>query len=433
MIKYLKKIAALTIAVVLLISSYSAVGITVSAATLENDDTDFISDNYGEYISNDELGELVSYNGYIAKSEYARLLNDESVGAGYYSPTFEGCYDTGGNQIYVRRAMARQYVGEAALMIWIGGSRGYCIKPGEPLNSGSSLEQTTVYGTWADLSRTQQQAINTALCYGREGNFSAIKGNTSINSDQCYIATQLIVWEIVNGERSSTAPYKLVGNGYLSMYCADGYNGNISEAYHRIENEMGKYWSIPSFAKRESATFLHESAHASGAKHRLNRDLSGRFGSESYAKEELRAEIASAFTASATGIKYEQSPTMENHAAYIQNWIKVLENNPNELFAAIKDAEKISDYLLEKGELIVKEPPEIADAEVEAAAEPTDENYRYREISYEDFRKLRDAGFDVADNCRQSTKHPDMVILRYTEQQAAQINAVLQPPNMMKR
>ena len=253
MIKYLKKIAALTIAVVLLISSYSAVGITVSAATLENDDTDFIPDNYGEYISNDELGELVSYNGYISKSEYARLLNDESVGAGYYSPTFEGCYDTGGNQIYVRRAMARQYVGEAALMIWVGGSRAYCIQPGEPLNSGSSLEQTTVYGTWADLSRTQQQAINTALCYGREGNFSAIKGNTSINSDQCYIATQLIVWEIVNGERSSTAPYKLVGNGYLSMYCADGYNGNISEAYHRIENEMGKYWSIPSFAKRESA------------------------------------------------------------------------------------------------------------------------------------------------------------------------------------
>ena len=202
-----------------------------------------------------------------------------------------------------------------------------------------------------------------------------------------------------------------------------------NEAFYSPTND---YVNMPMIERFDGAysymsTFLHESAHASGAKHRLNRDLSGRFGSESYAKEELRAEIASAFTASATGIKYEQSPTMENHAAYIQNWIKVLENNPNELFAAIKDAEKISDYLLEKGELIVKEPPEIADAEVEAAAEPTDENYRYREISYEDFRKLRDAGFDVADNCRQSTKHPDMVILRYTEQQAAQINAVLKP------
>ena len=202
-----------------------------------------------------------------------------------------------------------------------------------------------------------------------------------------------------------------------------------NEAFYSPTND---YVNMPMIERFDGAysymsTFLHESAHASGAKHRLNRDLSVRFGSESYAKEELRAEIASAFTASATGIKYEQSPTMENHAAYIQNWIKVLENNPNELFAAIKDAEKISDYLLEKGELIVKEPPEIADAEVEAAAEPTDENYRYREISYEDFRKLRDAGFDVADNCRQSTKHPDMVILRYTEQQAAEINAVLKP------
>lgn len=202
-----------------------------------------------------------------------------------------------------------------------------------------------------------------------------------------------------------------------------------NEAFYSPTND---YVNMPMIERFDGAysymsTFLHESAHASGAKHRLNRDLSGRFGSESYAKEELRAEIASAFTASATGIKYEQSPTMENHAAYIQNWIKVLENNPNELFAAIKDAEKISDYLLEKGELIVKEPPEIADAEVEAAAEPTDENYCYREISYEDFRKLRDAGFDVADNCRQSTKHPDMVILRYTEQQASEINAVLKP------
>ena len=202
-----------------------------------------------------------------------------------------------------------------------------------------------------------------------------------------------------------------------------------NEAFYSPTNDYVNMPMIEWFDGADSymSTFLHESAHASGAKHRLNRDLSGRFGSESYAKEELRAEIASAFTASATGIKYEQSPTMENHAAYIQNWIKVLENNPNELFAAIKDAEKISDYLLEKGELIVKEPPEIADAEVEAAAEPTDENYRYREISYEDFRKLRDAGFDVADNCRQSTKHPDMVILRYTEQQAAEINAVLKP------
>lgn len=97
------------------------------------------------------------------------------------------------------------------------------------------------------------------------------------------------------------------------------------------------------------ATFLHESAHATSHSKRLNRPISGTYGSMDYAKEELRAEIASAFTSAETGIKYEQNSAMENHTAYIQNWINVLENEPKELFYAIKDAEKISDYLLEMG------------------------------------------------------------------------------------
>ena len=118
------------------------------------------------------------------------------------------------------------------------------------LTADSNLTETTSSGVWASLSGNQQQAINTALCYGREGNFSNIKGSSSINSDQCYIATQLIIWEIVNGERSATAPFSLNGNGYLSMYCADGYNGNIAEAYHRIENDMASAQTVPSFASK---------------------------------------------------------------------------------------------------------------------------------------------------------------------------------------
>ncbi len=101
------------------------------------------------------------------------------------------------------------------------------------------------------------------------------------------------------------------------------------------------------------STLLHECGHATGHESRFNRDLSGRFGSESYAKEELRAEIASAFTAQALGFGAESaelSTSLENHTAYIQSWAKVITDAPNELFAAIKDAEKISDYLIEKGE-----------------------------------------------------------------------------------
>lgn len=110
------------------------------------------------------------------------------------------------------------------------------------------------------------------------------------------------------------------------------------------------------------ATLLHEAGHATGHISRLNRDMTGVFGSPEYAKEELRAEIASAFTAQELGLDYEQNEHMENHEAYVQNWIDVLENEPNELFAAIKDAEKISDYLIEKGEFGLEETGMSKDA-----------------------------------------------------------------------
>ena len=101
------------------------------------------------------------------------------------------------------------------------------------------------------------------------------------------------------------------------------------------------------------ATFLHECGHATGHHTRLDRDLSGGFGSPDYAREELRAEIASAFTAQALGLQMtgeQLQHHMELHIAYVQNWIQVLQKSPEELFRAIKAAEEISDYLIEKGE-----------------------------------------------------------------------------------
>lgn len=110
------------------------------------------------------------------------------------------------------------------------------------------------------------------------------------------------------------------------------------------------------------STFLHEAGHATGHESRLNRDMTNAFGTAAYAKEELRAEIASAFTAQTLGIDTQNKEHMENHKAYVQNWVSILEEKPEELFAAIRDAEKISDYLIEKGEFepayeIVSKPP----------------------------------------------------------------------------
>lgn len=106
---------------------------------------------------------------------------------------------------------------------------------------------------------------------------------------------------------------------------------------------------LQSFRDEKSycATFLHELAHATGHESRLNRDIRNSFGTPEYAKEELRAEITSSFMMGTVGVNYDNSH-MENHKAYISSWLEILKQNPEELFKAIKDAEHIQDYMMER-------------------------------------------------------------------------------------
>ncbi|SET57892.1 putative DNA primase/helicase, partial [Nitrosomonas marina] len=93
---------------------------------------------------------------------------------------------------------------------------------------------------------------------------------------------------------------------------------------------------------RYYATALHELGHWTGHETRLNRDLAHPFGSEGYAREELRAEIASMLFGHELGIGHDPG----QHAAYVASWIKTLEEDPTEIFRAAADAEKIQDYVL---------------------------------------------------------------------------------------
>ncbi|MCP5246850.1 MAG: DUF1738 domain-containing protein, partial [Burkholderiales bacterium] len=93
---------------------------------------------------------------------------------------------------------------------------------------------------------------------------------------------------------------------------------------------------------RYYATALHELGHWTGHESRLNRDLAHPFGSEGYAREELRAEIASMLLGNELGLGHDPS----QHAAYVASWIKALEKDPTEIFRAAADAEKIQDYVL---------------------------------------------------------------------------------------
>lgn len=91
------------------------------------------------------------------------------------------------------------------------------------------------------------------------------------------------------------------------------------------------------------ATALHELGHWTGHSSRLGRDLANTFGSQDYAREELRAELSSFFLSARIGIPHDPA----QHAAYIDSWIQVLREDYNEIFRAAKDAERITEYVLE--------------------------------------------------------------------------------------
>lgn len=88
-------------------------------------------------------------------------------------------------------------------------------------------------------------------------------------------------------------------------------------------------------------TALHEIGHACGHRSRLNRDLSGSFGTKKYAFEELVAEMSSAFACASIGIV----PTVR-HADYIGSWLDVLREDSRAIVRAASQASKAADWML---------------------------------------------------------------------------------------
>lgn len=91
------------------------------------------------------------------------------------------------------------------------------------------------------------------------------------------------------------------------------------------------------------ATLCHELTHWTGAKGRLERDLSIRFGSDAYALEELVAELGAAFLSADLGLTL--SPR-DDHARYIAHWLKVMKADPRAIFTAAAKASQAANWLM---------------------------------------------------------------------------------------
>ena len=118
-------------------------------------------------------------------------------------------------------------------------------------------------------------------------------------------------------------------------------------AYYQPSTDRVVLPCIEQFAETAEyySTAFHELTHSTGHASRLNRlEKTAFFGPEAYSKEELIAEIGAATLVNAAGL--ETSSSFRNSAAYIQNWLKVLNDDKRFIVSAAGKAEKAVSLIL---------------------------------------------------------------------------------------
>lgn len=126
----------------------------------------------------------------------------------------------------------------------------YCIKPGEGNINGNSLSSSVGSNVWNGVSADKRIAVALAIYYGYPNSNTSLVGNAS----ERYLATQVIIWELIDGVRNSdlSDPEKYDGTQYTRYmrYIYDGTYGtwkNVLANYNSIISAMKKHTTVPSF------------------------------------------------------------------------------------------------------------------------------------------------------------------------------------------
>ncbi|WP_027571481.1 ArdC family protein [Bradyrhizobium sp. WSM1743] len=196
---------------------------------------------------------------------------------------------------------------------------------------------TTV--VYADRFIPEDERRRTAETGEEPGTIPFLKRFTVFNIEQCDGLPEDVARSVVPPPAGQIEPQ---AESLIAAIGADFRIGGVRAYY----DTTGDFVQVPPPAAffepiNWHRTAFHELSHWSGAVSRLARDLSGSFGSKSYAREELVAEMAGAFVCASLGIV----PTVR-HADYIGSWLEVLREDNRAVVRAASAASKAADFLL---------------------------------------------------------------------------------------
>lgn len=277
----------------------------------------------------------------IYQSVTDRIIAAIEEGAGEWKMPWHAS-KAGGSIVPINAVSGKHYRGINILILWASGSSSQTwatykqwMELGAQVRGGSKGQQIVFFKKLED--REQDQA-DQAQDDEERRRFIA-RGFTVFSADQVDGYEPKI-----EAPTADSALQRIEeAEAFLRATSADIRHGGSKAFYSTIADYI-QLPPIKAFNDIEAyyGTALHELVHFSGAKGRCDRDLSGRFGTESYAAEELVAELGAAFLSASLGIATEPRA---DHAAYVQNWLKVLKGDKRAIFTAASLAQKAADWL----------------------------------------------------------------------------------------
>jgi antirestriction protein ArdC len=258
-------------------------------------------------------------------------------------------------------ATGRAYSGINVLILW-----GAVIEQGFPAQQWLTFRQALTLG-----GHVMKGARGTTVCYAdrftprsevervaRDGGepdvVPFLKRFTVLNAAQCEGLPESVL------VTAPHAPEREIASQAEAVIAATGADVRIggNKAFYDPAADYIRVPPQPAFFHKIDyyRTTLHELGHWTGHPKRLNRDLSGCMGSNLYAREELVAEMASAFLCAALGIV----PTVR-HVDYLGAWLEVLRADTRAIFRAASQAAKTADFVLGVQRAVVPEQREAAE------------------------------------------------------------------------
>lgn len=278
----------------------------------------------------------------------ARILQQMEAGV----MPWERAWQTAGSSIPMNAITERPYSGVNVLLFWLSADQGYSRPRYLTFNQAKAAGGNVRKGEHGTKVYFFKQLTVADKATGEDKRVPMLREYTVFNVAQC----DNLPDEIANG--GHVAPLnqdqrEALADRFIASTGADFREGTGKPCYVPSKD----FISMPAFsAFRSLSAFygdaFHELTHWTGAKHRLDRDFSGRFGTQAYAAEELVAELGAAFLNAEFGFDETR-----HNAAYLANWIQLLKGDSRAIFTAASKASKAAEYL--RG-LAIAEPAALA-------------------------------------------------------------------------